>query len=158
MEQESSFSWIHGVSFCFSVGRHNVEAWYSSISGSERLSVDSKVVYSQRSFLTNSSNTFHLDGVEYAVRLRVGSSFKGLYVFEVLKEGDVCQRQKVSFNFGGRWRRLGIMFLLVIIGAVIESVFLLPVLSNHLVIAMIIAAVVTYDLKKNPPTIEYSSV
>lgn len=97
MEQESSFSWIHGVSFCFSVGRHNVEAWYSSISGAERLSVDSKIVYSQRSFSANSSNTFDLDGVEYAVRLRVGSLFIQIRLWgsrnTLAKQKDRCHKR-----------------------------------------------------------------
>jgi len=91
------FSLIRGYSFTFEYKGHRIKAWFSALTGAEKVFVDGELVSSQRNFKRDTKNTFILDEEEYSTSLSVTSIIKGPFTCELLKKGIPVKRQHLIF-------------------------------------------------------------
>jgi len=99
----AAISVVKGCSFVFAVEGQEIVAWFSSISGLEKIFVDGALVSLQRNFSKDSNNYFTLGENEYSINLHVVSLFSGPFV---------CSLKKNSLDYRGKnWffrNRLGV--------------------------------------------------
>ena len=97
MNQNQNFSFLKGYSFSFNVDNHQIDAWFSSLSGMEKIFVDGKLISSQRSLSFDSSHIVNIDGSEYSVDLKVTSILKGPVTCTLIKNGSPYRRKTLVF-------------------------------------------------------------
>lgn len=140
MSRKKRVSFLRGISFIFEDEGKIIEAWCSSISGLEKVYVDSELVSSHRTLSANSANVFSVGGNEYSVNFDTGSLLKGPYLCTLKKNGKAIRRQRLAFS--GTFERKRSFWLIplffVFLGGLLgfgESVLGLP---EQLVIATIL--------------------
>lgn len=97
MSKPKAFSFLKGYSFTFDDEGRNIEAWFSSLSGSEKVFVDGTLVSSTRNITTRSSNNFQIGEDSYNTSLKMVSIFKGPVVCTLSKNGEEIKRQKLVY-------------------------------------------------------------
>lgn len=97
MSDKKIFSLTKGYSFLFEDEGNKIEAWFSALSGLEKVYVNGKLASSQRNLSTNSSNVFNIGSNEYSTNLKACSIFKGPFVCTLSKNGKEFKRQKLFF-------------------------------------------------------------
>lgn len=98
MRKEKAFSLMKGYSFSFEDEGKEIKAWFSALSGLEKIYVDGELVSSQRNISTNSSNNFKIGPNEYSTNMKVVSLIKGPFVCTLTKNGREYKRQKLVFH------------------------------------------------------------
>ncbi len=103
MVEDDSFSCIQGYSFTFEDNENHIKAWFSALSGKEKVFVNEKLVSAQRNFSRNSVNTFSVNNDVYSTSLNVENIFKGPFTCTLTKNDKPYKRkilmfQKVSKN------------------------------------------------------------
>ena len=81
MSNEAVFSFLKGYSFSFKVDEHDIDVWFSSLSGLEKVYVDNELVAKQRNFSRKSTQSFTINGVEYTTELSAESITQGPFVY-----------------------------------------------------------------------------
>ena len=97
MSKEKTFSLTKGYSFSFEDEGKEIQAWFSALSGLEKVYVDGELVSSQRNLSTDSSNVFSIGQNEYSTNLKVASLLKGPFICTLSKNGNKYKRQKLIF-------------------------------------------------------------
>ena len=117
MTQGQTFSYIKGYSFHFDDQGHQIEAWFSCLSGREKLLVDGELIKQQRSISRHSVTGFTIDGQAYKLNMDVVSLLTGPFVCTLSKNGQPIKRQKLVFpesdkdsaKSPGNWKLLPLM-------------------------------------------------
>jgi len=97
MRQKKEFSWTQGFTFRFNDEGRDIEAWYSSISGQEKIFIDGALASRQRSFSTKSEQNFSIGDNHYSTQLKSTNLFKGPFVCTLRKNNQVYARKKLVF-------------------------------------------------------------
>ena len=85
---EKPFSFYNGYTFSFDVEGNNIQAWFSTLSGLEKIYVNGDLVASQRSFKRKTSNSFSLSGIQYTTVFENKGIFKGTFFFSFFWEAS----------------------------------------------------------------------
>ena len=168
MSVEKIFSLRKGYSFSFNEDGNQISAWFSSISGLEKIYVNDELITSQRNISKNSTNTFVVDGTEYSINLDVVSIRKGPFVCTLSKNGKPYKRRKLVFSmhevqkskFNFLLQLVFFIFVGLIFGAA-KAYWQLPKESLYLFVAAIFVAVFLYKFKTTntpKPTIETEKI
>jgi len=98
MEKDQKISLTKGYTFYFKDDEENkIEAWFSIISGLEKVFVNGQLVSSQRNYSTDSTNTFNISNNEYSTNFKVSKIFKGPFICTLNKNGIPYKRQIITF-------------------------------------------------------------
>ena len=97
----NQFSFFRGYSFRFEDDSIVIEAWFSSLSGLEKVKVNTQLVAEQRNLSTNSSASFEVQGTSYKTNIEVESLFKGPFVCSLFKNGELFKQQRLVFRAPG---------------------------------------------------------
>lgn len=97
MCNDKQFSFSKGYSFQFLEGEYQIQAWFSSFSGREKVFVNGNLVANQRNYSADSTNSFVVNENSYATNLYVGNLFKGPFTCTLYKNGEPYKRQKLIF-------------------------------------------------------------
>ena len=97
MSQHQSFSYTKGYSFHFEEQGHQIEAWFSCLSGREKIFVDGELICEQRSLSRHATTEFTVDGQTYTLSMDVDSLLTGPYVCTLSKNDQPLKRQKLVF-------------------------------------------------------------
>jgi hypothetical protein len=97
--RKSEFSMLKGYSFVFEADGHLVEAWFSSLTGAEKIFVDGALVSKKRNIKRNSQTDFLIEGYSsvYSIDLTIISLLKGPFICTLVKDGVPIQRQRLVF-------------------------------------------------------------
>ena len=99
MSKQGVFSITKGYHFTFEDEGSKIKAWFSSLSGLEKIYVNGELISSQRNLSKNSFNTFKIGENEYSTNMQAISLIKGPYVCTLSKNGQVYKRQKLLFKY-----------------------------------------------------------
>ncbi|MDF1743055.1 MAG: hypothetical protein P1V19_05130 [Gimesia sp.] len=102
MSNKKSFSFRKGYSFSFDDDGRNIEAWFSALSGMEKVFVDGALISSQRTLSKESSHNFIIGEDSYSTRMDAVSLFKGPFLCTLSKNGKEFKRQKLVYNARGK--------------------------------------------------------
>jgi hypothetical protein len=97
MGKEKIFSIRKGYTFSFEDEGNVIDAWFSTLSGLEKVYVNGELVSSQRNISTNSTNHFKIGVNEYSINLKAVSLLSGPLVCTLSKNGREYKRQKLVF-------------------------------------------------------------
>jgi 23S rRNA pseudoU1915 N3-methylase RlmH len=97
MSNQNEFSYWKGYTFSFEDEGFQIEAWFSALSGLEKVFVDGEMVSSHRNLSANSTNTFKICDNEYSINMQAVSVFRGPFVCTLNKNGEGYKRQKLIF-------------------------------------------------------------
>ena len=97
MSKQKEFSYWKGFSFSFEDGEIQIEAWFSALSGLEKIFVDGELISSKRNLSSNSTHTFKVDDNEYSTNIQAVSVFRGPFVCTLSKNEEAYKRQKLVF-------------------------------------------------------------
>ena len=114
MNKKKAFSITKGYSFTFREEEHQIEAWFSALSGLEKIYVNGELVSSQRNLSTNSTNTFKIGENKYSTNLQVISLFKGPFICTLSKNGGIYKSQRLIFPKSER-KKNKMHFLLILL-------------------------------------------
>ena len=93
----SEFSLLNGYAFNFKYQDHDIKAWFSALTGAEKVYLDGELVASQRNLKRVSQNTFAVDGTSFSTSMSAENIFKGPYTCTLLKEGNAIKKQHLTF-------------------------------------------------------------
>jgi len=97
MSKPKAFSFLKGYSFSFEDDGRTIEAWFSSLSGLQKVFVDGTLLSSQRSVSTESSHSFMIGDDRYTTTTKIVSLSKGPLVCTLSKNGKDLKRQKLIY-------------------------------------------------------------
>jgi hypothetical protein len=163
MRKKRTFSIIKGYSFEFQEEGHQIEAWFSALSGLEKVYIDGELVSSQRNLSKNSTNTFKIGVNEYSTNMKVISLLKGPFVCTLSKNGFIYRRQKLIFP---NVKRNLLLMLLFCIGLSVafemaKKYLQLQNESVYIFIILIISLIFIFNLKTSKdskPVIEEEAI
>jgi hypothetical protein len=98
MERKEASDSGLGYKFSFEDEGNVIEAWFSAVSGLEKVYVNGQLVAEQRNLSRKSVNTFSIDGNEYSTGLEIVSALKGPILCTLQKNGKNFRRQKLIFR------------------------------------------------------------
>ena len=98
MVKNDTFSCIRGYSFTFKDNENHIQAWFSAISGKEKVFVNDELVSTQRNFSRSSVNTFSIDDDVYSTEIDVRNIFKGPFICTLFKNNKPFKRKKLLFH------------------------------------------------------------
>ncbi|MFV0478755.1 MAG: hypothetical protein ACK5ME_13110 [Parahaliea sp.] len=113
MSEKKTFSFSKGYSFLFEEEGNTIEAWFSAFSGLEKVYVNGNLVCRQRSYSTDSSNSFCVGPSKYTTNLNTTSLLKGPFVCTLIKNGKPYKQQKLIFpkkGLSSKWILFFIIF------------------------------------------------
>lgn len=168
MSKEKVFSFTKGYKFSFEEEGVLIEAWFSALSGLEKVYVNGELVSSQRNLSTDSTNSFSIGSNEYSTNLNTASLFKGPFVCTLSKNGKEYMRQKLVFPKAERSSN-GMPFVVklsffIMLGALFgfaRSYWQLPKESIYVFLVLLFTIVFTYYLRSHKgiePVIEYEKI
>ena len=168
MNNEKVFSFTKGYTFSFEDEGKKIDAWFSALSGLEKVFVDGKLVSSKRNLSFNSSSVFKIGDQEYSINMRAVSLIKGPFVCALHRNGKEFKRQKLVFpRAQSKTRRFPFFarFLFYIaVGGIFGfawSYWRLPIGLLYLFVAVVFVVVFLYSFRVNmgrPPKIEDEEV
>lgn len=94
----ASVSFTKGYSFFFKYNNHLIEAWFSMVSGAEKVFVDGKLVSEQRNYKRHSTSSFNIDGDVLSTSLTAVSLLKGPYICTLAKDGIAINKKTLKFS------------------------------------------------------------
>jgi hypothetical protein len=80
------------------VGQNEISAWFSCLSGLEKVSVNSKLISTHRNLKTDSSHYFKIDEKQYQTRLMVESIWKGPYVCSLYQNDELIKKNTLKIE------------------------------------------------------------
>lgn len=116
MNNKSVFSFRKGYSFVFSDEGKEIKAWFSALTGLERIYVDGVMVSSQRNLSKNSNSEIKIGTNDYSTNMNVASISKGPFVCTLYKNGQAYKRQRLVFPKSGKLKLTTIFVLSILIG------------------------------------------
>lgn len=154
MNTDKAFSFLKGYSFFFNDEGAEIRAWFSALTGLERIYVNGVLVSSQRNISINSTNNFQVGGCAYAINISVENLIKGTVVCTLSKNGIAYKCKKLVFS-----KKEPIWFsLIVILGGLtigVSASFLkFPSEYFYALIAVFIFIVIYIGSKFRKPIIE----
>jgi hypothetical protein len=158
MGAKMPFSFIRGYSFHFEDGDVEIEAWFSALSGLEKIHVNGDLVLSRRTFSGNSTNTFNIDGNEYSASLRVIDLLTGPIICTLTKNGLAYKRQRLTFSLlpkrNGKRSFFRGLIVCIVLGALLGVIYgtakvfwQIPEVFFYISIAMLLLIVVAYECR-----------
>lgn len=159
MSKEKIFSFRKGYTFSFEEEGSVIEAWFSALSGLEKVYVNGELVSSQRNLSTDSTNSFSIGPNEYSTTLSVVSLFKGPFVCTLSKNGNEYKRQKLLFPKGNSSSK-GLPFIarfsfFIVLGALFgfaRAYWQLPKESIYVFLAALFVVVFANQIKTHKGT------
>lgn len=154
------FGFFKGYTFVFCEGNNIIKAWFSCLSGLEKVYVNDSLVSEQRNYKTDSENTFNVGKDTYASKFSTESILKGPFVCDLHKNGQLIKRQKLIFPATKKTRFKGIYgFLFCILLGVIfgfsMAFFKLPTWSVYVFLVFIFIISFSFNMSgSNKPHIE----
>lgn len=155
MSLNDTFSCIKGYTFTFEDNDNQIVAWFSALSGREKVFVNSELVASNWNYAKNSSNTFAVNSDVYSTSLEVKSLLKGPIICTLIKNNEPHKRKKLLFNCEVPKRSYKEFFLTlvpyIVLGLVLGFAGSRYQLSDTYVFGSILAIVLIhmiYDAKK----------
>ncbi|WP_444942896.1 hypothetical protein ACJJIK_12280 [Microbulbifer sp. ZKSA006] len=156
MSKEKTFSFRKGYTFSFEDEGNVIEAWFSALSGLEKVYVNGELVSSQRNLSTDSTNSFSIGPNEYSTNLSVVSLFKGPFVCTLSKNGSEYKRQKLLFSKSDssskRQPFIARFSFFIVLGALLgfaRAYWQLPNESIYIFLAALFVAVFAYQIKEH---------
>ena len=151
MSKVSEFSFFKGFSFIFEDEGKSIEAWFSAISGLEKVYIDGELICSQRNLSVDSTNKFILNDNEYTTNLKVANIFKGPFMCTLNKNGVPYQRQKLSIpkNITSKkslFKRFLCYLVLAFIFGILKAYWRLPDYATYIFCSVIAVWVFWYYL------------
>ncbi len=112
---QRKISMFHGYSFVFNQDGKQIEAWFSALSGAEKVYVDGVLISARRNLSINSKNEFTVAGDTYVTSLEQVNVIMGPFICTLTKNDQVVKRQKLLFSSSGsKW----LLFPAVLLGAI----------------------------------------
>ncbi len=155
MSLNDTFSCIKGYVFSFEDNNNHIIAWFSALSGREKVFVNKELVASNWNFSKNSSNTFEVNDDVYSTSLEVKSLLKGPIICTLIKNSKPYKRKKLVFQREGSKGSNKAFFLrllpYLVLGLVLGFIGSHYQLSDIYVFGFILAVVLIhaiYDVKK----------
>ncbi|QDU12447.1 hypothetical protein CA11_02260 [Gimesia maris] len=97
MSKPKAFSFLKGYSFSFEDDGRIIEAWFSSLSGLQKVFVDGTLVSTQRSVATETAHNFMIGDDRYTTTTKMVSLSKGPFLCTLSKNGNDIKRQKLVY-------------------------------------------------------------
>ena len=157
MNSKKVFSFTKGYTFSFEEDGVTIDAWFSAITGLEKVFINGNLVSSQRNISTNSTNSFSIGENEYSTNLNAVSKNGKEYkrqnlVFPKAEESSKRLPFIVKFSF--------FIFLGICLGLA-RSFWQLPKESIYVFIVLIFVVVFMYyfrGYKGKEPVIESEEI
>ncbi|MGD8176900.1 hypothetical protein [Marinimicrobium sp. ARAG 43.8] len=148
-----TFSLVKGYAFRFEDEGRVIEAWFSALSGREKVFVNGEMVLSQTNLSKQSSKTFRIGENDYSITLYIESLLNGPVVCTLAKNGKDCQRQRLIFpqrksRLGRFGVALNLLFFIVlgIVAGFATAYWQLPAHWSYVAVGLLVAAVVIYQI------------
>jgi hypothetical protein len=155
MSLNDKFSCIKGYTFSFEDNNNHITAWFSALSGREKVFVNQVLVASNWNLSKNTSNTFAVNDDTYSTSLEVKSLLKGPIICTLIKNSKPYKRKILIFQFGGTkgskrsfFLRLLPYLILGIVLGFISSHYQIPDIYVLGLILAVVSIHAIYDLKK----------
>lgn len=127
---QRKISVFHGYSFLFDCDGKQIEAWYSALSGMEKISVDGVLISKRRSLSVNSKHEFAIGGENYATNLQAVNVLAGPFVCTLTKNNKAIKRQKLVYSASNsKWP----LFLIILFGFIGGFNSLQPVIQEDVI-------------------------
>lgn len=119
-----------GYSFVFNQDGKQIEAWFSALSGLEKITVDGVLVSKRRNLSINSKNVFAIGSDEYATSLQTVNVLTGPFICTLTKNSKAVKRQKLLYSASNS--KLPLM-LIVLFGFIGGFNSLQPVIQEEII-------------------------
>ncbi len=127
---QRKISMFHGYSFVFNQDGKQIEAWFSALSGLEKITVDGVLISKRRNFSVNSKNEFAIGSDKYATSLQAVNVLTGPFVCTLTKNSKAVKRQKLLFSAASsKWP----IFLIILFGFIGGFNSLRPIIQEELI-------------------------
>lgn len=87
----------NGYSFSFEDEGNSIVAWFSALTGKEKVFANKELVASQRNLNKNSTNSFEIGENKYTTKIEIKSLLKGPFICQLLKNEMAIKKQKLVF-------------------------------------------------------------
>jgi hypothetical protein len=122
---------FHGYSFVFNQDGKQIEAWFSALSGLEKITVDGVLVSKRRNLSINSKNEFAIGSDKYATSLQAVNVLTGPFVCTLTKNNKAVKRQKLLYSASNsKWP----LFLIILFGFIGGFNSLQPVIQEETIV------------------------
>jgi len=101
MNSSKKFSFLNGYSFLFEDGRNIIEAWFSSLSGTEKIFFNGELILEGRNLSRSSSCEFEKSGEKYRISIEMVSALKGPFICALYKNETLHQQKQLVFRNQG---------------------------------------------------------
>ena len=112
--EKRTFSCFSGYSFTFDLEGNEVVAWFSMISGREKVFVNGTLLASQSNYNFKSKNIIEINGKKYRIELTISSVIKGPIVCTLYHENTSLKRQHLEFSKTNLFRMM-VYFLIGVV-------------------------------------------
>lgn len=127
---QRKISIFHGYSFVFNQDGMQIEAWFSALSGLEKITVNGVLVSKRRNLSIHSKNSFAIGSDNYATSLQAENVLTGPFVCTLTKNNKAVKRQKLLFSASSsKWP----LFLIVLFGFIGGFNSLQPVIQEEII-------------------------
>ena len=128
---QRKISMFHGYTFVFNQDGKQIEAWFSALSGLEKVSVDGVLVSKRHNLSINSKNAFAISGDNYATSLQAVNVLTGPFVCTLTKNNKAVKRQKLLYSASNsKWP----LFLIILFGFIGGFNSLQPVIQEETIL------------------------
>ncbi len=135
------FSYLSGYYFTFDYKGEEIIAWYSCLTGLERVYVNGEAISQSRSFQIKRETNFQLDGINYAVLMAPVGAFEGPYKCELFVNGQLKQRKHLllSSDKSSFFKKISLIWKLAFfyMAILIASLLFLPITRSNFEALMI---------------------
>lgn len=127
---QRKISIFHGYSFVFNQDGKHIEAWFSALSGAEKIYVDGVLISKRRNLSVNSKNAFVIGTDNYATSLQAVNVLTGPFVCTLTKNNKAVKRQKLLFSASNsKWP----LFIIILFGFIGGFNSLQPVIEEEII-------------------------
>lgn len=127
---QRKISLFHGYSFVFNQDGKQIEAWFSALSGLEKITVDGVLIAKRRNLSVNSKNVFAIGGDNYATNLQAVNVLTGPFICTLTKNSKAVKRQKLLYSASNsKWP----LMLIVLFGFIGGFNSLQPVIQEEII-------------------------
>ncbi len=127
---QRKISMFHGYTFVFNQDGKQIEAWFSALSGLEKITVDGVLVSKRRSLSLKSKHEFVMGSDNYATNLQVVNALAGPFVCTLTKNNNPIKRQKLVYSASNsQWP----LFLIILLGFIAGFNSLQPVIQEEFI-------------------------
>lgn len=127
---QRKISLFHGYSFVFNQDGKQIEAWFSALSGLEKITVDGVLIAKRRNLSVNSKNVFAIGGDNYATNLQTVNVLTGPFICTLIKNNKAVKRQKLLLSAANsKWP----LMLIVLFGFIGGFNSLQPVIQEEII-------------------------